>query len=164
MLYVFLALVLVAAVAAALLKLSTAQAKAAAGSGIEARRICSDNELEFFHRLQRALPGHCVFTQVSANALLRVSPSVPKKSYHAMRNRFAQKHVDFVVCEQGSLSVLAIIELDDRTHRAEKDKVRDSMFELAGYRIYRFESRRKPSEDEIAALFAPPVEPESVQF
>lgn len=164
MLYVFLVLVLVAAVAAALLKLSTAQAKAAAVSGIEARRICSDNELEFFHRLQRALPGHYVFPQVAANALLRVSPSVPKKRYYATRNRFAQKHVDFIICERESLSVLAIIELDDKTHRPEKDKVRDSMFELAEYRTYRFESKRKPSEDEIAALFAPPVEPELVQF
>ena len=147
--------VLLAAVAVVLLKLSTAQAKATAAGWVEARQICSDNEREFFGRLVRALPEYHVFPQVAANALLRVASGTPKQRRHAARNRFAQKHVDYVVCEKESLKVVAIIELDDRTHSSEKDKARDLMFAQAGYVTHRFESRRKPSEAEIAVLFAP---------
>jgi very-short-patch-repair endonuclease len=49
--------------------------------------------------------------------------------------------------------VVAIIELDDRTHSPERDKERDALLETAGYRVLRFQSKQKPSIDEISALF-----------
>jgi hypothetical protein len=155
-------LVVVVALVLLALKLSITKAPATA-SGIVERPILSANELEFFHRLTRALPNHHIFPQVAANALLRVDDAVNRKRYHAVRNRFAQKHVDFTVCEKESLRVVALIELDDRTHRAEKDKARDALFGQAGYFTHRFESRRKPSEQEIAALFYSAPEPAIMQ-
>lgn len=136
-----------------------------ARGGIESRQILTANELEFFHRLVKALPHYWVFPQVAANALLKVQAGVSKSQQHAIRNRFAQKHVDFVVCERESLNVLAIIELDDKTHNTAKDKVRDELFAEGGYVTHRFSSRRKPSEAEIVALFNPPAHiEEPIQF
>lgn len=152
--------IIVLAVVVVALKLSMAKAPAAT-DGIVARPILSDNELEFFHRLHRALPDYHVFPQVAVNALLKVAPAVPKKRYHATRNRFAQKHVDFVVCERDTLAVVAIIELDDRTHVAEKDMARDRMLEAGGYRTIRFVSKRKPCEAEITAAVVGTVQPRS---
>lgn len=158
MAYLFIGLVGVILLAVLALKLTRIAKAPAAASAVVSRPILSENEREFFHRLQRALPSYYVFPQVAANALLKVATGVPQKRYHATRNRFAQKHVDFVVCHRDSLDVVAIVELDDRTHQASKDALRDEMFGGAGYKTYRFESRRKPSDNEIAALFGLPLE------
>lgn len=120
--------------------------------GIGNKAILTNNEKEFFQRLLRALPDYHVFPQVAANALLKVVNSKTGSEYHSTRGRFAQKHVDFVICARDSLEVVAIIELDDRTHNADKDRKRDAMFEQAGYRVIRFQSKRKPSEAEILAV------------
>jgi very-short-patch-repair endonuclease len=114
-----------------------------------AKRILTDNETEFYYRLQRALPEHHVFIQVSFGALLNASK--------APRGYFSQKIADYVVCEPQTMKVLAIVELDDRTHNATKDAKRDEMLTSAGYRTIRLQSKRKPSETEIKRFF--PVVP-----
>jgi very-short-patch-repair endonuclease len=114
---------------------------------VRAKRILTDNETEFYYRLQRALPHYHVLTQVSFAALLTSSM--------AQRGFYSQKIADFVVCEPQTLKVLAVVELDDRTHNAERDAKRDNMLLSAGYRTLRFPSKRKPSEAEIAAFFPP---------
>jgi very-short-patch-repair endonuclease len=44
-----------------------------------------------------------------------------------------------------------LIELDDRTHVASRDAVRDSYMRAAGIGTLRYQSRAKPSEAQIAA-------------
>jgi very-short-patch-repair endonuclease len=48
---------------------------------------------------------------------------------------------------------VALIELDDRTHKASADRQRDAITKAAGYQMFRFKSNQKPSLTEIAALF-----------
>jgi len=55
--------------------------------------------------------------------------------------------------ERGSLEVVALIELDDRTHNATADRQRDAITKTAGYQTFRFPSKQKPTEAQIAALF-----------
>lgn len=57
---------------------------------------------------------------------------------------FTQKIVDFVAQNRDDGSVVAIIELDDRTHDADKDAKRDATLGSAGYRIVRWSSKTKP--------------------
>lgn len=159
---------IILAIAVAILAVMTKlRGQSAASGNIHSKPILTDNEREFFHRLQRALPDFHIFPQVAANAILQVKQSDSKKHYHSMRNRFAQKHMDFVVCELESLAIKAIIELDDRTHTPANDKKRDALFEAAGYRVIRFHSKRKPSEAEIVARVIvseiPPAFPASIQ-
>jgi very-short-patch-repair endonuclease len=45
---------------------------------------------------------------------------------------FSQKIVDFVAQRRSDGSIVAIIELDDRTHGSEKDAPRDEMLKSAG--------------------------------
>jgi very-short-patch-repair endonuclease len=132
----------------ALLVLLARAAKAKRRSPVvRAKRILTDNETEFYYRLQRALPHYHVLTQVSFAAFLT--------SAQAHRGFYSQKIADFVVCEPQTMKVLAIVELDDRTHNAAKDAKRDKMLSSAGYRTIRFHSKRKPSETEITVLFSP---------
>jgi hypothetical protein len=118
-------------------------------SRIRPKPLLTPNEVEFFHRLERALPNYHVFPQVAFGAILDVDG---KKDSFPIRNRFSQKIADFVVCERDTLAVVALVELDDRTHDADRDRDRDEITKAAGYQTIRFPSRRKPTVAEIAAL------------
>lgn len=115
----------------------------------KAKSILTPNEIEFFNRLVSALPGYVVLSQVAMSALIEPRTQDPKE-YMRRRVKFAQKYVDFVVCEPGDLRVIAIVELDDITHDAAKDALRDEMVEGAGYTVVRWHSRRKPNRADIA--------------
>lgn len=41
------------------------------------------------------------------------------------------------------------MELDDKTHNNDRDAKRDAMLEQAGYRVIRWQSKSKPSLEEI---------------
>lgn len=120
------------------------------GSLYSPKEFLTQNEQEFFLRLKRALPDHHVFTQVAMGSLL--NPSVPRADpdYNRIRNRFAQKIIDYVVLDE-NLKVVALIELDDRTHVEKKDADRDAMTAAAGYKTIRYQSKTKPSVERIHA-------------
>ena len=112
------------------------------------------NELEFFGRLVAALPDHYIFPQVALSALLDAA-SPDKKTAHGDRLRIAQQRADFVVCTKSG-ELLAVVELDDKTHTRAKDQLRDARLEQAGIRTVRFESRNKPTP---ATIFVAVVGP-----
>lgn len=123
------------------------------------RKLMTENEREFFARLVQALPGHYIFPQVALSGLIEAS-STNKQKAHGDRLRIAQQRADFVVCD-AACEVVAVVELDDRTHLAQKDRLRDSRLEQAGIRTIRFQSKNKPAADAIRAAVLPP-EPAAV--
>jgi len=152
-----LAVLLGAIAIAAILKALSLRRKRGAGyslADLRQKPILTPNEQEFFGRLRRALPDYLIFPQVSLDALLSVSPNCSRAAKVALRNTYSQKHPDFVVCKPETLEVVAIVELDDRTHKIENDRKRDAMLQAAGYRVERFQSKAKPSEAQITALLA----------
>jgi hypothetical protein len=121
--------------------------------------LMTENELEFFGRLVAALPQHYIFPQVAMPALLEPA-STSKKIRHGDRMRVAQQRVDYVVCDK-RCDVIAVVELDDRTHRRARDKIRDQRLLQAGIRTVRFDARAKPSAVAIRSIVLP-AEPASV--
>lgn len=119
-------------------------------SRIRRKAFMTGNEAEFFQRLQKALPAFHIFPQVSFAALMTDDGRLPGKARWNVRARFDRKIADFVICDRGTLQVRAIIELDDRTHRAQADRQRDAMTRAAGYSTIRFSSHPRPSIPEIA--------------
>jgi very-short-patch-repair endonuclease len=107
--------------------------------------------MEFYQRLKRALPALHVFPQVSFAAFLTDDGRLSGKGRWSVRAKFDRKIADFVICDF-DFKVLALVELDDRTHSAHADRQRDAITKAAGYQTIRFQSRNKPSEAEIAAL------------
>ena len=108
--------------------------------------LMTANEIEFFNRLSRSLPGVHVFPQVAMAALI-----APVDSFQ--QNRYAywkinEKRVDYAIYDR-SMALICIIELDDRMHNPEKDKARDRLTRSAGVTTLRWQSRAKPSELEI---------------
>jgi very-short-patch-repair endonuclease len=92
------------------------------------------------------------------SALLDTASS-DKRTAHSDRLRIAQQRVDYVVCTK-SCEVVAVVELDDKTHSRAKDQLRDARLEQGRIRTVRFHSRSKPGVDTIRTMIlgAPPAE------
>ena len=129
------------------------KAKLAASNGgldspkdrFKAKPMLTPNELEFLGRLEAAVPELRICPQVAMGSIL--DPDVPRsdgKSYMRLRGMFAQKFVDFVAQDRKTGALVAIIELDDRTHSTDKDAKRDAMLASAGYKSIRWQSKAKP--------------------
>lgn len=113
--------------------------------GYRARRLMTPNEVEFYHRLRRALPvSFIALPQVSMGALIDTCYLPGHPHYWAARQEFSGRVCDFVVCNAQTLEPQLVIELDDRMHNFAKDRRRDSLVAKAGYRTLRFWSRAKP--------------------
>jgi hypothetical protein len=145
--YVPLLVILVAGFVLALLKSS--KGKSRTGT-YRQRTLMTDNEAEFFGRLVVALPDHYIFPQVAMSALLDAASS-DKRTAHGDRRRIAQQRVDYVVCTK-SCEVVAVVELDDKTHSRAKDQLRDARLEQGRIRTVRFQARSKPGVEAIRAM------------
>jgi hypothetical protein len=90
-----------------------------------AKRPLSQPEQVLYHRLISALPDHITLAQVQVSRVLGVKKGF---NFHEWNNRINRLSYDFVVCTKDS-SVLAAIELDDKSHekesRAETDKKKE---------------------------------------
>lgn len=142
-------------VAIALVVLALAGASKSSNSRIpkyKAQAILTPNETEFFQRLRRALPEEYIFPQVAMSAL--IGPVSQGKANLSDFRRIAQKRVDYAVYTR-NLKIVAVIELDDRTHIARRDAKRDAYLRSAGIRTVRFESRAKPDEAQIREALYP---------
>jgi Protein of unknown function (DUF2726) len=120
---------------------------------IRGKQLMTPNEVEFYRRLERALPTYRVFPQVSFAAFLTHDGSMSSRRRWSVRARFDRKIADFVVCDGKTLAIVALIELDDATHSARADRARDALTKTGGYQTFRFQSKQKPTIAEIAALF-----------
>jgi hypothetical protein len=121
----------------------------------EKKLFLTDNEKEFSRRLFAALPDYHVFAQVSMGAVLKPDTKIKEnqKNYASIRGTFSQKIIDFVICDP-NFDIVALVELDDKTHIPSKDKKRDNMTNQAGYITIRWSAIKKPNEEEIANAIA----------
>lgn len=112
-----------------------------ASGNVWAKYILTKREQPMFFRLTESLPDCIVLTQVSFNALISANTQ-------ADRNTFNRKMADFVVCNK-AFEVLAVVELDDSTHKGqeERDNKRDELLKKAGYNILRY--KQVPNIDEV---------------
>ena len=119
-----------------------------------ARKLMTDNELEFFGRLVKAVPEHYIFPQVALSAILQAAGG-DKKAVYKDFLRIAQQRVDYLVCRADG-SIVMVVELDDKTHNAGKDGIRDARLQQAGIVTLRFDSRNKPTIDALRMALVPP--------
>ena len=124
-------------------------------AGYKPKTLMTPNEVDFFHRLQKAIPKKfIVIPQVSMGALVDTKLLPAHPNYWDARREFSGKVCDFVVCDQATMKPQLVIELDDRMHNFNKDKLRDTLVAKAGYRTLRFWSRAKPDHEELKQRLA----------
>ncbi len=112
---------------------------------IKGKRIITMNEQPTFLRLREALPEHFVLAQVAFSAFMTASG-------YATRNLFNRKVADFVVLDK-QFNIVAIVELDDSSHKGKEDKDadRDALVAEAGFRVIRY--KRTPDLEQVRADF-----------
>lgn len=126
-----------------------------------AKKPLSQPEQVLYFRLVSALPEQIILAQVQLSRLLGVKKG---NNYQTWFNRIHQMSADFVVCNK-DFSVVAVIELDDKSHqredRREADKKKDKALSSAGIRIVRWHVKQIPDEAEIkAAILRNPALPD----
>ena len=104
-----------------------------------ARNLLTKREYRFYLLLREVADEyHCIICpKVGVKDLLSVTD---QKQYMKYFHKIAQKHVDFVICDQ-DLYVLFAIELDDSTHETrdarKRDHLKDKAFAAAGIPLKR---------------------------
>ena len=118
-----------------------------------AKRLMSRPEQVLYHRLADTLPEHVILAQVQLSRVLGV-----KKGYNfnEWNNRINRMSLDFVVCRK-DLSVVAAIELDDKSHAAEPrqkaDEKKDKALADANIPIIRWKVENLPDQETIHKTF-----------
>ncbi|HEV2174920.1 MAG TPA: DUF2726 domain-containing protein [Nitrospira sp.] len=119
-----------------------------------ARRPLSQPEQVLYHRLVEALPERIVLAQVQVSRVLGVKKG---SNFHEWNNRINRMSYDFVVCAK-DCRVLAVVELDDKSHEAESrrkaDAKKDRASSAAGIRVIRWNVTALPDRAAIREVFS----------
>ncbi|OPY07923.1 MAG: hypothetical protein A4E68_01507 [Syntrophaceae bacterium PtaB.Bin095] len=88
--------------------------------------------------------------------IVKVKNGLSKSEWQNAFNKIQSKHVDLVACDPTTLSVLFVIELDDKTHKQSKtqnrDKFVDNVMRTAGIPIVHFTAKNSYSLQEIEGI------------
>ncbi len=108
--------------------------------------ILSSAELSFFLALKESLSNdYEIFAKVRISDVLTPDEIFNLQNCSAAFYRSLPKHFDYILCEKRTLSIAAVIELDERNHIQREAKARDRFVEkacrTAGFKLLRFPSR-----------------------
>ena len=154
--FLLLALVLLglAAVVVVILK-----KRASLGSGdatwpFYVKKPLTQPEQVLYHRLVATMPDYIVLSQVQLSRVLGVKKG---SNFNEWNNRINRMSLDFLVCLKDS-TVVAAIELDDKTHerqsRIEADEKKERALSAAGVALIRWQVSALPDEATIRKAFA----------
>jgi len=115
--------------------------------------VMTANEREFYGRLVAACPDCQIWPQVPILALVRPDAKTGTRAFWLAFRAISNTRVDWVIVR--NMEVLAIVELDDRSHDAGKDARRDQILKSCGYRVIRFASHRRPTPQQIREAVFP---------
>lgn len=108
-------------------------------------KLVTKSELKFYKALVKAVQDDFeIFAMVRIADLLRVETGATNR--RKWLNKILSKHIDFVLCDPGTLEPIVCIELDDPSHnradRIERDIFVNQAFESAELPLLRI-----PTED-----------------
>lgn len=132
LIWLALALIVLFAVVAVLKRKQRGNDVAHAKRDLRRKTPLTEREQGMFFRLCTTFPEYVVLSQVAFSALLL-------SKQQATRNGYNRKFADFVLCTK-SFQVVAVIELDDSSHKGREaaDGDRDAWLTAAGYRVVRY--------------------------
>lgn len=119
-----------------------------------AKKPLTQPEQVLYHRLVGALPECIVLAQLQLSRVLGVKRGF---SFHEWNNRINRMSLEFVVCLKDS-TIVAAVELDDKSHELAARKVADDKKEkvlsAAGITLIRWKTNALPDEAAIRLAYA----------
>lgn len=124
--------------------------------------LFSPAERSFYGVLSQAIKDDTtVFGKIRIADVVNVKTGLNRKNWQIAFNRIAKKHFDFVLCSKDDLSVLGVVELDDKSHNSKKQKERDRFIEgvckASGIVLFRFDVRAGYKISEIRSVLYPKI-------
>ena len=120
-------------------------------------KLFTPAERSFLGVLEQAVcDQYRVFGKVRLADVIKVKTGLSNSIRQSAFNRIQSKHLDYVICDSGDLSVQFAVELDDRSHFQSKRKSRDAFVDqalkVADVPLYRFPVKQTYSVAEIKSL------------
>ena len=124
--------------------------------------IFSAAERSFFGVLVQAVGEDAVVLgKVRIADVMKPRKGLNRSDWQKAFNRISAKHFDYVVCTPDTLSVIAVIELNDRSHakakRMERDQFVEGACSSAGITLHRVKARAAYNVVSLKELIFPPV-------
>jgi hypothetical protein len=106
--------------------------------------ILTQTELTFYRVLKQAVGGtYTIACKVVLRDIFEVTPET--QNLIAFRNKIDRRHVDFLLCDPGTMRPVAGIELDDRSHERASaqsgDQFKDGLYQATGLPLVRIPVR-----------------------
>ncbi len=116
--------------------------------------LLSPAERLFYRELKSALSQeHEVSCKVRLEDIFQVKPLHNRNELHSLRIRIKSRHVDFVVTKADDSQIVALVELDDATHRSKSaqasDRFKDELARSTGLSLLRFPARSQYAASDI---------------
>lgn len=105
--------------------------------------LLTKNEWAFYKKIKPICDEHNlhIISKVRLADIVEVKKGLNNKEWHKYFNKIKNKHVDFILCNPENLAIIAIVELDDKSHtkkeRIESDNFKNKLFEHVGYKLIR---------------------------
>ena len=112
---------------------------------VVAKPLTTERESQVIATIEQAVPYARVHAQVCMGAILKTKSGLSNKERMSTRGRFSQKMVDYVLEDRHTGRILALVELDDRSHNAAKDAARDAMTRTADTLTIRLPATERPT-------------------
>jgi len=121
------------------------------------KMLLSPAERSFFGVLEQVVgESHRIFVKVRLGDLFKVRSGLGNSERATAFNKISAKHVDFLICSNESVDVLAAIELDDKSHnlkkRQERDSFVDKVFEAAGVPLGHIAAQKSYSLQDVSGI------------
>lgn len=130
------------------------------------KTLFSAAERSFLGVLDQAVgPDHRVFGKVRVADIASVEAGLSNSARQGALNRIAAKHFDYVVCRASDLSVVCVVELNDKSHASQRAQARDDFLakvcQTVNLPLLTFSAKQSYSLQEVRTQFmavvAPPV-------
>jgi hypothetical protein len=122
---------------------------------VQSKLLMTQVEAETLDHLELLFPHVRVHAQVAMSAIVAPAKGLSSKQRLWMHRRYAQKAIDFVLQDRRTGKVLILVELDDTSHSARKDRERDQITSAVGYSTVRLSAKSRPTRASVQAAVAP---------
>jgi len=126
--------------------------------------LFSPAERSFYGVIESAVSdSYRVFGKVRIADILTPEKGMSRKNWQIAFNKISAKHFDYVLCCKDTLKVVAVVELDDKSHKKPSSKKRDNLIqgacESASLTLVRFPAKASYSISEVKEVIENSINP-----
>ncbi len=108
--------------------------------------LLTKREEEFYKKIKPICDNSniIILSKVRLADIVEPNKDLPFKEKQTYLNKIIKKHIDFILCKPDNMEIIALVELDDTTHRQKKriesDEFKNKLCKEVGYRLIRVNS------------------------